>query len=378
MSPACLTVSGRRSDVLPKARSHTYSSAVSRGHGASARPRRRWLGRPPPPIEVGALMLAAVCHRYGEPEDLLIEEIDEPLPRAGHVVVEVHAAAVNFSDVLTIGDSYQVSTPLPFVPGSELAGVIVAVGSGVTDFTAGDRVFAITGLGAFAQRVEVAATSLERVPEGVGMESAAALGVAYLTSYHALRSVAGVVGGEQVVVLGAAGGVGLAAVEIGRALGATVIAAAAGKAKLDLCRKRGATQVIDYTREDLRARIGACTGTGADVVIDPVGGRYSEPALRGLRWGGRFVTLGYASGVIPAIPLNLVLLKGVVVQGMEIRTFGDHHPELARRDRHELLSLFANGRIDPHVGAVYPLVEAAKALRLLADRQALGKVVVVP
>lgn len=214
------------------------------------------------------------------------------------------------------------------------------------------------------------------MPDSADFPEAAAFGVAYRTAYHALRSVAEVTAGHWVVVLGAAGGVGEAAVDIARELGARVVAAASDREKFGLCRQRRATHVIDYTTEDLKTRIRELTEGGAHAVIDPVGGAASEQALRSLRPGGTFVTLGYASGIIPKIPLNLVLLKDVAVKGMEIRTFGQHHPERERRDKEELLALFAEGRLRPHIGARFPLADAAAALRYVADRRALGKVVI--
>jgi NADPH2:quinone reductase len=288
----------------------------------------------------------------------------------------VHAAAANFADALLIANAYQVSVELPFVPGSELAGEVLAVGQGVVDPKVGDRVFGTAFHGAFAERAVLAAGQVTKMPGDAGFAEAAAFGVAYMTAYHALRSVADVRAGDWVVVLGAAGGVGLAAVDIACELGARVVAAASGQEKLQLCRQRGATHVIDYTREDLKTRIRELTAGGAHVVIDPVGGAASEQALRSLRPGGTFVTLGYASGIIPKIPLNLILLKDVTVKGMEIRTFGHHQPELERRDREELLALFAEGRLRPHIGARFPLADAAAALRYVADRRALGKVVI--
>jgi NADPH:quinone reductase len=322
-------------------------------------------------------MRAAVCRSYGPPEVVRVEEdVADPVAGAGEVLVDIHAAAVNFPDVLVLADAYQVSAALPFIPGSELAGVVTAIGDGVTGFEPGDRVFGVVAVGAFAARAAVQAGSLTRVPDGVDLTAAAAFGVVYLTAYHALRSVAQVAEGDWVVVLGAAGGVGSAAVEVARVLGARVIAAASSPDKLDLCRARGAEQVIDYTTEDLRMRIREITGQGADIVLDPVGGPWSEAALRSTRWGGRFVTIGFASGEIPRIPLNLVLLKGVVVKGFEIRSFQNHAPVEAARDRAEVLDLLATGRVHPHIGAVYPLAQCADALRLVADRGAVGKIVI--
>jgi NADPH2:quinone reductase len=323
-----------------------------------------------------ASMRALVCRRNGPPEELTVEETPEPVAGPGEVLVGVRAAAVNFPDVLLVAGAYQVPAPLPFVPGSELAGEVLATGAGVTAFRRGDRVFGTVPTGAFAERAVVPAGQLTPMPTRVDFAEAAAFGVTYRTAYHALRSVAEVGAGDWVVVLGAAGGVGLAAVDLARELGARVVAAASGADKLALCRAHGATHVIDYTTEDLRLKIRELTDGGAHAVIDPVGGEWSERALRSIRWGGTFVTLGFASGTIPAIPLNLVLLKGITVKGVELRTFGDHDPGRERRDREELLELFATGRVTPHVGARFRLEEGAAALRHVADRRALGKVVI--
>jgi NADPH:quinone reductase-like Zn-dependent oxidoreductase len=319
---------------------------------------------------------ALVCRRYGTPEDLEIAELPDPAPGPGEVLVGVRAAAANFADSLLIADAYQVSVELPFVPGSELAGEVLAAGEGVTDLKAGDLVFGTAFHGAFAERAVLPVGQVTKMPGDADFGEAAAFGVAYRTAYHALRSVAEVRAGDWVVVLGAAGGVGLAAVDVARELGARVVAAASGPEKLALCASRGAAHVIDYTTEDLKTRIRELTDGGAHAVIDPVGGAAAEQALRSVRWGGTFVTLGYASGAIPKIPLNVVLLKGVTVKGMEIRTFGQHLPEPERRDREELLALFAAGRLKPHIGARFPLAGAAAALRYVADRRALGKVVI--
>jgi NADPH:quinone reductase len=319
---------------------------------------------------------ALVCRRYGTPEDLELAELPDPAPGPGEILVGVRAAAANFADALVIANAYQVSIELPFVPGSELAGEVLAVGAEVSGLQAADLVFGTAFHGAFAERAVLPAGQVTKMPPGADFGEAAAFGVAYRTAYHALRSVAEVKAGDWVVVLGAAGGVGLAAVDIARELGARVVAAASGPEKLALCAERGAVHVIDYTTEDLKTRIRELTEGGAHAVIDPVGGPAAEQALRSVRYGGTFVTLGYASGTIPKIPLNLVLLKGVTVKGMEIRTFGQHQPELERRDREELLALFAAGRLRPHIGARFPLGDAAAALRYVADRRALGKVVI--
>lgn len=244
-------------------------------------------------------MRAARCVAYGPPESLVVEEIPDPEVKAGLALVQIHAAAVNFPDVLMVADQYQVSIPVPFIPGSEFAGIVTAVADDVTDLQVGDRVFGSSFAGAFAEQVALPASVLRPVPESVGLDEAATFGVAHATAYHALRSVADAQAGEWVVVLGAAGGVGLATVDIAVAFDARVLAAASSDEKLALCRARGAAATINYDAENLKDRIKEITGGGADVVIDPVGGRYSEPALRATRWGGRFVVVGFASGEIP-------------------------------------------------------------------------------
>ncbi|MCV7385808.1 NADPH:quinone oxidoreductase family protein [Mycolicibacter longobardus] len=320
-------------------------------------------------------MRAIVCQRYGPPEDLVLQELPDPTAGPGTMVVRVRAAAVNFPDVLLIDGKYQLKIPTPFTPGSELAGDVIAVGDGVP-FTPGDRVVGTSFVGGFAEQALVPAAAVTAIPDGVDYAAAAGFGVTYRTAYHALRSVAQVAEGDWVVVLGAAGGVGLAAVDLAVAMGAKVLAAASSPEKLEVCRQRGAAATVDYDREDLKARIREITGDGAQAVLDPVGGPYAEPALRSLARGGRFVTLGYAAGSIPAIPLNLVMLKGITVQGMEIRTFATDYPEENDRDLAELQQLFADGRVSPYIGARFPLADTAAALRYVADRKAIGKVII--
>lgn len=321
---------------------------------------------------------AARCETYGPPESVVVEDLPDLEPRAGGVVLEVHAASVNYPDVLIVADDYQVSIPTPFIPGSEFAGVVIAVADDVRQVRVGDRVCGSTFIGAFAEQMAVPAAALTPVPSSVTFAEAASFGVVYSTAYHALRSVAEVRPGEWVAVLGAAGGVGLACVDVATHLGARVLAAASSDEKLAVCRERGAEAVVNYEHDDLKVAMKELTGGGADVVIDPVGGPYAEPALRATRWGGRFVVVGFASGEIPRIPLNLVLLKGVVIKGFEFRTFAEHAPEASRRDRAELLALFADGKIRPFVSSVYPLDRVADALRDVAERRAIGKVVVEP
>lgn len=319
-------------------------------------------------------MRAVICRSYGTPEDLVIDDVPDPVPGPGQLLVRVRAAAVNFPDVLFIAGKYQVKIPPPFIPGNEIAGEVIAAGDGAP-FRPGQRV-AGTTFGAFAEQALLDASQAEPVPDDADFASAAAFGVTYRTAYHALRSTAAVTAGDWVVVLGAAGGVGLAAVDLAVAMKARVLAAASSAEKLELCRQRGAEATVDYDRENLKSRIRELTGDSARVVLDPVGGSYSEPALRGLARGGTFVTLGYAAGAIPAIPLNLILLKDICVRGMEIRTFMSDYPGDAVRDLTELSQMFAAGTVRPYIGARFPMSETAAALRHVADRKVLGKVVI--
>ena len=319
-------------------------------------------------------MRAIVCRSYGPPENLVLDDVPEPVPAPGQILVRVRAAAVNFPDVLFIAGKYQIKIPPPFIPGNEIAGEVIAAGEGAP-YSPGQRV-AGTTFGAFAEQALLDSTQATLIPEDADFASAAAFGVTYRTAYYALRSTAAVTEGDWVVVLGAAGGVGLAAVDLAVAMKARVLAAASSPEKLELCRQRGAEATVDYDREDLKLRIRELTGDSARVVLDPVGGRYSEPALRGLARGGTFVTLGYAAGTIPAIPLNLVLLKDLYVRGMEIRTFASSYPDEAARDDEELTQMFAAGIVRPYIGARFPLAETAAALRYVAERKVLGKVVI--
>jgi NADPH:quinone reductase len=318
---------------------------------------------------------AAVCHEHGAPEMVRVEEWPAPSVAAGQVRVRVHAASVNFPDVLVVANEYQIKIPTPFVPGSELAGVVEEIGEGVDGFAVGDRVMGTTIVGAFAEEIVLPAAAFSAVPDGVGDRSAAAFGVAHRTAYHVLRSVAAVQPGEELIVLGAGGGVGLAAVQLGAVLGATVTAVASSQEKLDVAASYGATRLIDHRAGDLRQALREALPDGADVVVDPVGGDLAEPALRTLHWNGRFVTVGYASGTIPRIPLNLVLLKGIHIVGFEFLSFATRRPDDRARDEQELLALLASGRALPHIGATFVLDDAVAALRYVADGQAIGKVV---
>jgi NADPH2:quinone reductase len=321
-------------------------------------------------------MKAVLCKAYGPPESLAFEELSSPVPGAGEAVVSVKAAGVNFPDVLIIENKYQVKPPLPFSPGSELAGVVKTVGAGVTGFKPGDSVMAITGYGAFAEEVAVDAKRLLPIPAGMDFVSAAAFGLTYATSEHALCDRGALKAGETLLVLGAAGGVGIAAIEIGKALGARVIACASTDDKLAICREHGADDGINYATEDLRERIKSLTGgKGPDVVYDPVGGPYTEPALRSIAWRGRLLVVGFAAGEIPKIPLNLTLLKGCSIVGVFWGEFTRREPQRFAQAMEKLARWFAEGKLKPHISGTFPLERAADALTLMAERKVKGKVV---
>jgi NADPH:quinone reductase len=320
-------------------------------------------------------MRAVRCEEYGDPSNVVIRDIPDPIVTPGHVVVAVAAAAVNFPDLLLIANRYQVSAPLPFTPGSEFAGRVTAVGEGVTGLSPGDLVYGTVFTGAMAEQVLVPARAVSPVPAGLTMVEAAAFRVTYLTAYHALVTAGELQPGQWVVVLGAAGGVGTATVDVAVRRGARVIAAASSPERLKVCAQLGAEAGIDYVREDLKQRIKEITGDGADLVVDPVGDRWAEPALRAIRWGGRFVTLGYAGGEIPRIPLNIVLLKNITVRGLELRTWTERLPEETARARHALTELVAGG-MRPAVSEVHELEAVGTALQRVAGRVPTGKVVI--
>ncbi len=319
---------------------------------------------------------AVLCKQYGPPETLVVEELPSPRAGPGEAVVSVKAASVNFPDVLIIQNKYQFKPPLPFSPGSELAGVVKEVGAGVSSVRPGDRVMAFTTYGAFAEEVKTEAARLLPIPEGMDFKSAAAFVLTYGTSDHALRDRGALRAGETLLVLGAAGGVGLAAIEIGKALGARVIACASSDEKLAVCREHGADATINYAAEDLRERIKSLTeGQGVDVIYDPVGGAYSEPAFRSIAWRGRLLVVGFAAGEIPKLPLNLALLKGASVVGVFWGDFARREPKAFAGSIAQLGLWFREGKLRPHVSKIYPLEKAADALRLMAARQVKGKVV---
>lgn len=320
-------------------------------------------------------MRAARCDSYGPPDVVTVCDVADPIPDRDEVLVEIRAAAVNFPDVLMVADRYQVSVPTPFTPGSEFAGIVRAVGADVRSVEPGDEVMGSVMAGAFAEQICVPESRLVPKPAGLDWVSAAAFRVTYATAYHALVTFGGMGAGDWVVVLGAAGGVGTAAVDVATRLGAKVIACASSEDRLAAATNLGAAAGVSYESEDLKARIKEITGGGAQVVIDPVGGGYAEPALRALAPGGTFVTVGYAAGEIPCIPLNLVLLKDLTIRGVELRTLAQRYPDASLQAEQALAALVAEG-MKPLVSKVFGLDDVAAALENLNDRSAVGKVVI--
>ena len=328
-------------------------------------------------------MRAVLCKEYGPPDSLVVEDVPSPKPGKGQYVISVKAAGVNFPDVLIIQNKYQFKPPLPFSPGGEVAGIVKEVGEGVTHLKPGDRVLGSTGWGGFAEEVVADAARAILIPDEMDFETASALVMTYGTSHHALKDRADLKMGETLLVLGAAGGVGLAAVEIGRAMGARVIAAASTQEKVDVCLKHGAEAGLVYpsgklTKEDQKAfseQLKALLPNGADVIYDPVGDAYAEPALRSIAWDGRYLVVGFAAGEIPKIPLNLALLKNCQIVGVFWGAWVARNTEHNRRNLAELMWLYKTGRIKPLVSATYPLERAAEALNAMANREVKGKVV---
>jgi NADPH2:quinone reductase len=321
-------------------------------------------------------MKAVLCKQYGPPSSLVVEEVPSLKAGEGQVLIEVHACGVNFPDTLIIEGKYQFKPELPFSPGGEVAGIVKEVGSGVTRFRVGDRVIAATTWGGYAQEAVAQAERVIPMPEGLDFETAAGFLLTYGTSQHALKDRAALQAGETVLVLGAAGGVGLAAIDIAKLMGARVIAAASSDEKLQVCRDHGADETINYTRENLRERIKAFTqGNGVDVVYDPVGGELSEPALRSMAWQGRFLVVGFAAGTIPSLPLNLPLLKGCAIVGVFYGGFMRNQPARNEDNQRELVRWIREGKLRPHIYAVYPLERAAEAMNDLTSRKVTGKVV---
>ena len=324
-------------------------------------------------------MKAILCTRYGGPDDLTLGELPDPVAAAGQVVVKVAAAALNFFDTLIIAGKYQTKPAFPFSPAAEFAGTVESIGAGVTAFAVGDRVVGFMGYGAARQRIAIDAARLAKLPQGLEVDRAAGLIVTYGTTYYALKDRAQLRPGETLAVLGAAGGTGLAAIELGKILGARVIACASSDDKLAFARAHGADETIDYVHGDLKEGLRRLTGgKGVDVIYDPVGGAYAEQALRSIAWEGRFLVVGFAAGDIPALPLNLVLLKGCDVRGVFWGAWTERDPASNRANIADLLHWCAKGKLSAHVHAVYPLEKTADALHALTDRQVMGKLIVRP
>ena len=323
-------------------------------------------------------MKAVLCKEYGPPDSLVLAEVEPLRPGKGQVVISVKACGVNFPDTLIIQGKYQLKPDMPFTPGSEIAGIVKEVGEGVEHVQVGEHVIAFTGVGGFAEEVAADAAKLIKMPSGMDFATAAAFTLVYGTSHHALKDRAQLKPGETLLVLGAAGGVGLAAVELGKVMGAHVIAAASSAEKLAVCQQHGADELINYSTEDLKERVKALTrGKGVNVIFDPLGGNYSEAALRSIAWNGRMLVIGFAAGDIPRIPLNLTLLKGCSIVGVFWGSFTEREPQRNQEHLQELLTWFAQGKIKPHISATYSLDQAADALNDVMNRKVKGKVVLV-
>ena len=321
-------------------------------------------------------MRAVLCHAFGPPESLRLEDVDAPVPGPGEVLVDVHAAALNFPDVLMIEGKYQSQPPFPFAPGGELSGTVAALGEGVTDFQPGEAVFGGIGSGAFVEQVAISADRLRPKPDAMTFGQAAGIGTTYGTSYYALKQRAALQPGENLLVLGAAGGVGLAAVELGKAMGARVIAAASTDEKLAVAGSAGADELINYADGELKDKVKDLTdGKGADVIYDPVGGDLFDQCMRCINWNGRVLVIGFTGGYIPKVPINLILLKGAQVVGVFYGAFSAREPAANAENFGQLLRWIEAGTLNPLVGASYPMEEYAAALRCLSERRAIGKVV---
>ncbi|HEX8996105.1 MAG TPA: NADPH:quinone oxidoreductase family protein [Ktedonobacterales bacterium] len=322
-------------------------------------------------------MKAALCRAFGPPEQLEITEVETPAPGPGQILLGVKACAVNFPDTLVIQGKYQFQPPMPFSPGTDVAGVVRAMGEGVSGLRVGDRVFTLVPHGGYAEAVVCDARAAIPIPEGVDFVTAAAFQLTYSTAYHALVDRAQLQPGETLLALGAAGGVGLAAIEIGKLLGARILAAASSAEKLAACRESSADEGIDYSVEDLRERLKALAPGGVDVVFDPVGGALAEPALRSVGWKGRYLVVGFAAGDIPRIPLNLPLLKGCSIVGVFYGAFMTRERERNAANMRQLLAWLSESKIKPRISRIYPLERAADALNDVLARRAIGKVVLV-
>jgi NADPH2:quinone reductase len=324
-------------------------------------------------------MKALLCKHYGTPDDLVVEDIADPVAGPGEAVVRIKAAALNFFDTLIIAGKYQTKPAMPFSPAAEFAGVVESIGDGVTGFKAGDSVLGYSGYGAAREQIAARADRLVPIPDKLDFDRAAGLCVTYGTTLHALKDRGYLRSGETLAVLGASGGVGLAAVELGKLMGARVIACASSDDKLAFAKKHGADACINYARDDLKEALRNATGgKGADVIYDPVGGPYAEPALRSIAWQGRFLVVGFAAGDIPKMPLNLALLKGCDIVGVFWGSFIERDPAGHRANTKQILEWCAQGKLSAHVQATYSLADAADALKALAARKVMGKIVLKP
>ena len=330
-------------------------------------------------------MRAILCKDYGPPESLVLEDIESPTPGENDVVIKVHNAAVNYPDVLVIQNLYQIKPPLPFSPGGEVSGEVIASGDKVDTLKIGDRVMAVIGTGGFREEIAIPAALCMPIPDSLDFKLAAAMGLTYGTSYHALKDRARILAGETLFIMGASGGVGLAAVELGKSMGARVIAAASSEEKLQVCRDHGADDTLLYKTGGLSPdeqkafseEVKNLTdGKGVDVVYDAIGGDYAEPAVRAMAWGGRYLVVGFVAGYIPKIPLNLTLLKGTSLVGVFWGRFNAEQPKDARQNIIDLLRMLQEGKIKPHISGVYPLEDVAKALTQMAERKVTGKLVI--
>jgi NADPH2:quinone reductase len=322
---------------------------------------------------------AILCQRFGTPDDLVLADIPDPVAGPGEVVAKVVAVGLNFFDTLIIENKYQTKPALPFSPGGEFSGTISALGSDVTGVKVGDKVAGSSGFGAARDKMAIAVDQLVKVPDGLALEKAAGLLITYGTSLHALKQRARLKKGEALAVLGASGGVGIAAVEIGNLMGARVIACASSPDKVAFAKEHGADEGIDYSAEDLREALKRVSGgKGIDVVYDPVGGDYAEIGVRSMAWKGRFLVVGFAAGTIPKIPLNLALLKGCEIVGVFWGAFTKAEPEASRENNAEILTWARDGKLDAHIHAILPLEKAAEALGMLTRREAKGKVLLKP
>jgi NADPH2:quinone reductase len=324
-------------------------------------------------------MKAILCTRFGGPDDLEFADLPDPAPGDREVVIAIKAAALNFFDTLIIAGKYQFKPPFPFSPASEFSGVVESVGAGVSGLGVGDRVLGYGGFGAAREKIALSAQRVVKIPDNLDFDRAAGITVIYGTTLHALKDRAKLKSGETLAVLGASGGTGLAAIELGKLMGARVIACASSDDKLAFCRERGADDVINYAKEDVKEGLRRLTGgKGADVIYDPVGGSYAEAALRSIAWAGRFLVIGFAAGEIPKIPLNLALLKGCDIVGVFWGAFIERDPKGHRANMADLVRWTAEGKLSAHVHAVYPLKDTPAALKAIAERKVMGKVILHP